>query len=182
MPKEIVFFPWYQSHSWKPKTRNERCGQPLRIALPPGILPLSAISAEVFILLGLGVFLMRRAYSWPLIGWTLLACLAGRALNLGVSQDSDETRESRPFLLWCRHFKRLKRRLGVAAEFWVESRNVYPLALLTNKLSSGPIMSVKDCLAALLRLGNWQRCNKWLVDGLEHYIFFHIFGRIIPTG
>ena len=112
MPKETVFFPWYQSHSWKPKTRNERCGQPLRIALPPGILPLSAISAEVFILLGLGVFLMRRAYSWPLIGWTLLSCLVGRALNLGVSQDSDETRESRPFLLWCRHFKRLKRRLG----------------------------------------------------------------------
>lgn len=37
---------------------------------------------EVFILLGLGVFLMKRAYSFPLVAWTLLLCLLGRALTL----------------------------------------------------------------------------------------------------
>lgn len=73
-----------------------------QIFLPTVELIASLCETYVFILLGLGVFLMRRAYSWPLIGWTLLACLVGRALN------------------------------------------VYPLALLTNKLSSGPIMSVKE--------------------------------------
>eukprot|EP00434_Breviolum_minutum_P038193 symbB.v1.2.033873.t1/scaffold4272.1/size42089/4 len=73
-----------------------------QIFLPTVELIASLCETYVFILLGLGVFLMKRAYNWPLIGWSLLACLLGRALN------------------------------------------VYPLAFLTNKVSSGPIMSIKE--------------------------------------
>ncbi|CAK9079224.1 unnamed protein product [Durusdinium trenchii] len=73
-----------------------------QIFLPTIELIASLCETYVFILLGLGVFLMKRAYSFPLVAWTLLLCLLGRALN------------------------------------------VYPLALLTNRLSSGPTMSVKE--------------------------------------
>ena len=73
-----------------------------QIFLPTVELIASLCETYVFILLGLGVFLMKRAFNWPLIGWSLLACLLGRALN------------------------------------------VYPLAFLTNKVSSGPIMSIKE--------------------------------------
>ncbi|CAJ1335151.1 unnamed protein product [Effrenium voratum] len=53
-----------------------------QIFLPTVELIASLCETYVFILLGLGVFLLREAFSLPLILWTLAACLVGRALNV----------------------------------------------------------------------------------------------------